>query len=103
MFGGWGLGSRGVVLHDILTASDSRNTRVTNSLLAVFVLVQLNTCLTASHLVGKFNSTLQPTYLNVIDHGLPPVATLGVDRAVSIPEVALIAYIDTVSLPLFVT
>ena len=44
----------------------------------------------------RFLTTLQPIYLNVILLGLVPVATVGVVRAVSIPELASIAYIDTV-------
>ena len=70
-------GVRGVVRNDTLTASSY---------------VSIDRC--------RFNR--HPIYLKAIALGPVPVAINGVVRAVSIPVVALIAYIDTV-LPLKLT
>ena len=51
----------------------------------------------------RLNLTFQPPYLKAIDVGSVPVATVGVARGVSIPVVALIAYIDKVLLSLLAT
>ena len=53
--------------------------------------------------VVRLNSTFQPPYLKATDMGSVPVATVGVVRAVSIPVVALIVYIDIVLLSLLAT
>ena len=90
-----------VVLHDT-TASASRFTRV-NSPLAVFVWVELISFLKRVFLVHRLNTTLQSIYLKAIEKGLFPVATVGVARAVRIPVVALIEYMDTVALPKLAT
>ena len=90
-----------VVLHDT-TASASRFTRV-NSPLAVFVWVELISFLKRVFLVHRLNTTLHPIYLKAIEKGLFPVATVGVARAVRIPVVALIEYMDTVALPKLAT
>ena len=91
----------GVVLHDT-TASASRFTRV-NSPLAVFVWAELIPCLTRVFLLEKLTTTQHPIYLKAIEKGLFPAATVGVARAVSIPVVALIEYMDTVALPKLAT
>ena len=93
------VGSTDTVAADFKLFFERTSSRGSHCSTAVFVWAELIPCLTRVFLLEKLTTTQHPIYLKAISLGPVPVATNGVVRAVSIPVVALIAYIDTV-LPL---
>ena len=93
------VGSTDTVAADFKLFFERTSSRGSHCSTAVFVWAELIPCLIRVFLLGKLTTTQDPIYLKAIPTGAVPVATVGVVRAVSIPVVALIAYMDTV-LPL---